>query len=317
MTPDDVYELAWAADPRISPDGTTVAFAVIPSTARRTTTAARSSRAGRPLGAAAKPDRRREARRSPRWSPDGQRARLRLEPRRRSSSQLYVIPCRRRGAPAHRSEGERARAGLVARRHAPRVRRRACPIRSTRRRTRASRAPHRFTRLCFKLDDEGWTGDRRTAALRRRRRRLGRAGPADGGRLRVHAPRPGRPTASRSRSSRRATTTGTSSSSPTSTRCRRAAETRARSRARTGTARCPAWSPDGALIAFRYTPGSVRRPAARAARGRARRGRRAARAQRRARPQLQPVPADARACLGRRRGRLRRRGLRQRHRSTG
>ena len=34
-------------------------------------------------------------------------------------------------------------------------------MRSTTRRTRASGAPHRFTRLFFKLDDEGWTGDRR------------------------------------------------------------------------------------------------------------------------------------------------------------
>ena len=61
----------------------------------------------------------------------------------------------------------------------------------------------------------------------------------------------------------------------------------------------PPGRPDGALIAYLYVPGRLRRPATRAARGRSREGRRAARLLTDIpRPELRPVPADPRAASG-------------------
>jgi len=161
MVPADVYELAWAGDPRISPDGRTVAFTV-----SRVDREANDYRSAIYLAAA---DRSTPPRRltsgekrdgSPRWSPDGRELAF-VSNRAGDSSQLYVLPLA--GGEARRLTDLKES-----------VREPAWSPDGTRltffARTRDSlydeddegrRAPHRFTRLWFKLDDEGWTGDRR------------------------------------------------------------------------------------------------------------------------------------------------------------
>ena len=188
MIPDDVYELAWAGDPRISPDGRTVAFVVTRIDRRRTTTAARSSSLPadgstppRKLTAGEKRDG------SPRWSPDGARLAF-VSNRAGDGAQLYVIPLG--GGEARRltdlKETCASRPGRPTAR-ASRSRR-GRPIRSTTRRTSASGRRTASLASQYKLDDEGWTGDRPAAYLRRPRGRLGRAGPAHVRRLRGMLP---------------------------------------------------------------------------------------------------------------------------------
>ena len=71
-----------------------------------------------------------------------------------------------------RAEGRRRRAGLVAGRDADRFSR--VPHEAYEEEDDKKRAPRRFTRLLYKLDSVGWTGDRRPH-LRRPGRRLRRA----------------------------------------------------------------------------------------------------------------------------------------------
>jgi dipeptidyl aminopeptidase/acylaminoacyl peptidase len=161
MLPEDVYELAWAGDPRISPDGTTVAFVV-----NRVDKEQNDYRSAIYLAAA---DRSTPPRRltsgekrdgSPRWSPDGTELAF-VSNRAGESSQLYVLPLAggepRRLTNLKESVREPAwspdgtRIAFMAR----------TPDPLYDEEDEGARAPHRFTRLFFKLDDEGWTGDRR------------------------------------------------------------------------------------------------------------------------------------------------------------
>ena len=161
MVPEDVYELAWAGDPRISPDGSTVAFTV--TRIDREANDYRSAIYLAPADRSTPPRRLTSGEKrddSPRWSPDGRELAF-ASNRDGDCSQLYVLPLRggeaRRLTDTKESVREPAwspdgtRLAFVARTRDPLYEEE----------DEGKRAPHRFTRLFFKFDDEGWTGDRR------------------------------------------------------------------------------------------------------------------------------------------------------------
>ena len=161
MAPEDVYELAWAGDPRISPDGRIVA--VVVTRVDREANDYRSSIYLAPTDRSSAPRRLTSGEKrdgSPRWSPDGRELAF-VSNRSEDSSQLYVLPLAGGEArritslkesvrePAWSPDGTRLT--FMAR----------TPDEFYDEEDEGKRAPHRFTRLWFKLDDEGWTGDRR------------------------------------------------------------------------------------------------------------------------------------------------------------
>jgi dipeptidyl aminopeptidase/acylaminoacyl peptidase len=160
MQPGDVFELTGVADPRLSPDGSTVAYSVWwvdrEENKYRSTiwTMASDGSQPRQFTSGDKFDG------EPRWSPDGTQLAF-TSSRERDAKQLYVIP-------AGGGEGRRltdlkedvsevvwspdgTRIAFSAR-----VRDEAYEEEDERK-----RPPRRFTRLQYKLDDVGWTGDRR------------------------------------------------------------------------------------------------------------------------------------------------------------
>jgi len=165
MLPSDVYGLTGAADPRISPDGTCVAYQIwwIDEDANEYRGAIWTA----PLDGSAEPRRftsgeRRDA--MPRWSPDGRWLAFvsNRGTEKETPNNLYVIP----------AEGGEARQ-LTDRKEG--VEKLAWSPDSTRiafsSRARDAayeeedehrRSPRRLTRLFYKLDSVGWTTDRRT-----------------------------------------------------------------------------------------------------------------------------------------------------------
>lgn len=163
MVPEDVFELTWVGDPRIAPDGKAAAVVVM-----RVDKEANEYRGNiwlvpldgsgppRQFTSGAKVDS------EPRWSPDGSRLAFasnrggEKEPR-----QLYVLPATG-GEPKKLTDlkedvGELAwspDSSTIA--FSARVRDEAYEEEDERK-----RKPRRFTRLRYKLDDVGWTGDRR------------------------------------------------------------------------------------------------------------------------------------------------------------
>ncbi len=161
MRPDDVYELTWVSDPRIAPDGRTVAVVVsqVDREANDYTSAiwlaaVDGSSVPRVFTSGEKQDV------APRWSPDGGSLAF-LSNRESKTKQLYVIPVA--GGEARRltdldedvTEPVWAPGGTRLA-FTSRVRDPAYEEEDERK-----RQPRRFTRLQFKLDSVGWTGDRR------------------------------------------------------------------------------------------------------------------------------------------------------------
>ena len=161
MLPEDLYELGWASDPRVSPDGRTVAFVahVIDREANEYRAAiwlvaADGSSPARRLTAGARQDV------TPRWSPDGTQLAF-TSNRDGDAKQLYVIPVGG-GEPRRLTDlkedvtepvWSRDGGGIA---FTARVRDAAYEEEDDK-----LRRPRRFTRLQYKLDDVGWIGDRR------------------------------------------------------------------------------------------------------------------------------------------------------------
>jgi dipeptidyl aminopeptidase/acylaminoacyl peptidase len=160
VLPEDVYELVWVADPRLSPDGRTAA--VVVRSVDREENRYRGAiwlvpldgSSPRQLTAGLREDG------SPRWSPDGRLLAFTSD-REGGARQLYVIPVdggepRRLTdlpedveTPVWSPDGKRLA-------FASRVPDPAYAEKDDRR-----RPPRRFRRLQYKLDNVGWIGDRR------------------------------------------------------------------------------------------------------------------------------------------------------------
>jgi len=162
MTPDDVFELAWVSDPRLSPDGVLVAYCVTTLDRDRNrylstifVGPADGSQPPRNLTSGEGIDN------QPRWSPDGHRLAF-VSDRAGGSRQLYVVaaaggePLRLTDLPEDVRSPDWSPAGdrLV---FAARV-----PDEIYQEQDEGGRRPHHFTRIQFRLDNEGWTGDRRS-----------------------------------------------------------------------------------------------------------------------------------------------------------
>jgi dipeptidyl aminopeptidase/acylaminoacyl peptidase len=160
MVPEDVYQLTGVADPRLSPDGATVAF-VVGSVDKD----ANEYKAAIWLAAVdgSSPPRRfttgEKADGDPRWSPDGSRLAFTSD-RADKASQLYVMPVTG-GEPRKLTSlkedvtqgvwsPDGTRLCFVAR-----VRGEAYEEEDDKK-----RRPRRLTRLQYKLDSVGWTADR-------------------------------------------------------------------------------------------------------------------------------------------------------------
>jgi dipeptidyl aminopeptidase/acylaminoacyl peptidase len=160
MTPQDVYELTGVADPRLSPDGTTVAFVVWrldkddnELKSNIWLAAADGSTPPRQFTFGNKRDG------DPRWSPDGTRIAF-TSKREDGPGQLYVIPVAGGEAtkltdlkedpaePAWSPDGTRL--AFTSR----------VPDEAYEEKDDKKRTPRRLKRLQYKLDNEGWTFDR-------------------------------------------------------------------------------------------------------------------------------------------------------------
>src|SRR5919199_339102 len=161
MQPGDVFELTGVGDPRLSPDGSTVAYTVWYVDREENKyrsaiwTMAPDGSGQRQFSSGSKFDG------EPRWSPDGKQLAF-TSSREGDAKQLYVIPASgggeaRKVTDLKEDVGEimwspdGTRIAFTAR-----VRDEAYEEEDERK-----RAPRRFLRLQYKLDDTGWTGDRR------------------------------------------------------------------------------------------------------------------------------------------------------------
>ena len=164
MRPEDVYGLTGVADPRISPDGTRVAYVVW--SIDRESNEYRGTIWVAPLDGSEDPrpftsGERRDG--TPRWSPDGRwLAFVSNRGGDKTPNNLYVIPAE--GGEARkltdRKEGveklvwspDSTRIAFASR----------CRDAAYDEEDERKRAPRRVTRLFYKLDSVGWTTDRRT-----------------------------------------------------------------------------------------------------------------------------------------------------------
>jgi len=163
MQPDDVYELTGVGDPRISPDGSRVAYVM--TTADREKGEYSSAVWVAPLDGSEEPRRFTFGEKldgSPRWSPDGRwLAFVSNRGDDKAQGQLYVIPAG--GGEARRLTELKESVSDVT--WSPDSTRLAFTSRvrdeAYEEENDKKRKPRRFTRLIQKLDSVGWTGDRR------------------------------------------------------------------------------------------------------------------------------------------------------------
>jgi dipeptidyl aminopeptidase/acylaminoacyl peptidase len=165
MRPEDVYELVNAGDPRISPDGRKVAYVV--TRIDKESSEYRSAIWVAPLDGSDEPTQftnggRRDM--TPRWSPDGRWLAFvsnRGEDK-KTPSNLYVMPANG-GEPRKLTD---LKQGVDAPAWSPDSKRIAFTSRvadeAYDEEDDRLRKPRRFTRVFYKLDSVGWTGDRRT-----------------------------------------------------------------------------------------------------------------------------------------------------------
>jgi len=160
MVPQDVYDLTGAADPRLSPDGRSVAFSV--SRVDKEAGEYRSAVWLAPMDGSAPPRQFTSGAKrdhSPRWSPDGKQLSF-VSNRERDVGQLYVIPAD--GGEPSRLTDLKEDVSQVA--WSPDGTRLLFVSRvrdaSYEEEEDKKRAPRRLTRLHYKLDNVGWTFDR-------------------------------------------------------------------------------------------------------------------------------------------------------------
>ena len=161
MVPEDVYELTTVADPRLSPDGTLVAFVL--TRIDREESEYRSAIWVMPPDGSAPPRQLTSGKKAdavPRFSPDGTRLAF-VSNRDTEKKQLFVLPLA--GGEAQRLTDlpedvedpiwspDSTRLAFVSR----------VPDPAYQEENEKRRPPRRFKRLQFKFDSEGWTGDRR------------------------------------------------------------------------------------------------------------------------------------------------------------
>ncbi len=161
MVPEDVYQLTGVSEPRLSPDGRRVAYTVWWVDPKKGEY--RSAIWVVPVDGSEEPRRvtfgpKRDGR--PRWSPDGTRLGF-VSKRKGDASQLYVLPLD--GGEAHQLTDLKEDVDQVV--WSPDGTRLAFVSRvrddAYEEEDPHKRRPRRFTRLQYKLDDVGWTGDRR------------------------------------------------------------------------------------------------------------------------------------------------------------
>ena len=163
MRPHDVYDLVNAGDPRLSPDGTRVAYVVTRSDEEANDY--RSAIWVAPLDGSAEPrpftsGEKRDS--TPRWSPDGKwLAFASNRGEEKAPGALYVIPAG--GGEARKLTDLKESVEAVA--WSPDSTRLAFTARvrdeAYEEEDERKRPPRRFTRVFHKLDSVGWTGDRR------------------------------------------------------------------------------------------------------------------------------------------------------------
>jgi dipeptidyl aminopeptidase/acylaminoacyl peptidase len=167
MRPEDVYALTSADDPRLSPDGRLIAYVV--TQIDREESVYRSAIWVVPVDGSEEPRRftscaRRDL--SPRWSPDGRWLAFTStrdgDDEEKAKAQLYVVAADGAGEPRKLTEGDESVESLAWSPDSTRIAfaRRVRDAAYSEEKDR-KRAPRRFTRVSYKLDSVGWTGDRR------------------------------------------------------------------------------------------------------------------------------------------------------------
>ncbi|MDQ3876741.1 MAG: S9 family peptidase [Actinomycetota bacterium] len=168
MTPSDLYELTWSDDPRLSPDGKWVAYVVTSLDADQNdypsaiwVAGIDGSAAPRQVTTGTKRDT------QPRWSPDGTKLAF-TSTRDKDATQLYVLEV---DASQSELDGSTARRltdleeDVSGIKWSPDGTRIAFEARDRdpayAEEKDARRSPRRITRLQYKLDNVGWTTDRR------------------------------------------------------------------------------------------------------------------------------------------------------------